>query len=47
LIGFADGTVYKMNAMTGALTNLGAKFMDNVKIDALRAVGSSGVTAMR
>lgn len=32
LFGFADGTVYEINAMTGALTDLGAAFMDDAVI---------------
>ncbi|MEO9777437.1 MAG: DUF4394 domain-containing protein [Sedimentitalea sp.] len=32
LIGFADGMVYEVNAMTGALTDLGATFMDDAAI---------------
>lgn len=32
LLGFADGTVYEINAMTGALTDLGATFMDDAVI---------------
>ncbi|MEP3676153.1 DUF4394 domain-containing protein [Sulfitobacter sp.] len=33
LIGYADGMVYEVNAMTGALTDLGATFMDDAKIN--------------
>lgn len=34
LLGYADGTIYEVNPMSGALTDLGAAFMENAMIGA-------------